>query len=228
LEVNGYVQQLNIRTTILMTLEGNVVQIPNATVYKSIIRNFTTNVNRRENFSVGIGYDDSIHHAQEIARNVLMEHPAVLRDPEPLVLAESLGSSTVNLQIYFWLNGHEHSWLKVRSSVIRLVKLAFQKHGISMPDNAREVVFPEGIPVTMVKQKSESYSQPISNQRQQSTTDPPSPLVDLEPVSTRAEAGLYSEASDIKEQARHVEPLKKEENLLLPPHPVLPDSSKPN
>ena len=36
--VTGYVQQLNVRTTILMTLDGNLVQIPNATVYKSNLR----------------------------------------------------------------------------------------------------------------------------------------------------------------------------------------------
>jgi small-conductance mechanosensitive channel len=46
--VTGYVQQLNVRTTILMALDGNLVQIPNASVYKSNLRNFTTNSNRRE------------------------------------------------------------------------------------------------------------------------------------------------------------------------------------
>jgi small conductance mechanosensitive channel len=49
--VMGYVQQLNVRTTILMTLDGNLVQIPNASVYKSNLRNFTTNANRRETSS---------------------------------------------------------------------------------------------------------------------------------------------------------------------------------
>jgi small conductance mechanosensitive channel len=153
--VTGFVQQLNVRTTILMTLDGNLVQIPNATVYKSNIRNFTANANRREDFVVGIGYVDSINEAQEVARKVLADHPAVLDDPEPSVLADSLGPSTVNLRVYFWLNGGEHSWLKVRSSVIRLIKLAFQQHGISMPDEAREIVFPKGIPVTMLKEKLE-------------------------------------------------------------------------
>ncbi len=151
--VTGYVQQLNMRTTILMTLDGNLAQIPNASVYKSILSNFTTNANRREDFVVGIGYDDAINEAQEIARKVLADHPAVLNDPEPSVLADSLGSATVNLRVYFWLNGREHSWLKVRSSVIRLVKLAFQNQGISMPDEAREVVFPQGVPVTMLAEK---------------------------------------------------------------------------
>jgi small conductance mechanosensitive channel len=149
----GYVQQLNMRTTILMTLDGNLVQIPNASVYKSNLRNFTTTSNRREDFVVGIGYDDAINEAQEIARKVLADHPAVLNDPEPSVLVDSLGRSTVNLRVYFWLNGRTHSWLKVRSSVIRLVKRAFQKHGISMPDEAREVVFPQGVPVTVLDGK---------------------------------------------------------------------------
>jgi small conductance mechanosensitive channel len=149
----GYVQQLNMRTTILMTLDGNLVQIPNASVYKSNLRNFTTTSNRREDFVVGIGYDDAIDEAQEIARKVLADHPAVLNDPEPSVLVDSLGRSTVNLRVYFWLNGRTHSWLKVRSSVIRLVKRAFQKHGISMPDEAREVVFPQGVPVTVLDGK---------------------------------------------------------------------------
>lgn len=69
--VTGYVQQLNVRTTMLMALDGNLVQIPNAAVFRSHLRNFTTNSNRREDFGVGIGYDDSISDAQEIARKVL-------------------------------------------------------------------------------------------------------------------------------------------------------------
>lgn len=125
--VTGYVQQLNVRTTILMTLEGNLVQIPNATVYKSNLCNFTTNANRREDFVVGIGYDDSIDHAQEIARAVLTKHPAVLKDPEPWVLSENLGNATICLRIYFWFDGHKYSPPKVRSSLIRLVKRALKE-----------------------------------------------------------------------------------------------------
>ena len=208
--VTGYVQQLNIRTTILMTLDGNLVQVPNASVYKSNLRNFTTNSNRREDFLVGIGYDDSINEAQEIARKVLADHPAVLNDPEPSVLADSLGSATINLRIYFWLNGRENSWLKVRSSVIRLVKLAFQKHGISMPDTAREVVFPLGVPVTMLDGKSGDGSGVRPRKRRPAEW----PRGEPEAASTKAEAGLYSEAGVIEEQARRVQPLNDGENLL--------------
>ncbi len=202
--VTGYVQQLNVRTTILMTLEGNLVQIPNAAVYKNNLLNYSTNANRREDFVVGIGYDDSIDEAQEIALAVLTEHPAVLDDPAPSVLADSLGKATVNLRVYFWINGREHSWLKVRSSLIRLVKRAFQRHDISMPDEAREVVFPQGVPVTTTEGKA-TQIQPSRKRL---------PEEEADAASTKAEAGLSSEADVIEEQARQAKTLQDEENLL--------------
>lgn len=210
--VTGYVQQLNVRTTILMTLDGNLVQLPNASVYKNNLRNFTTNANRRVDFVIGIGYDDSINEAQEIALKVLESHPAVLNDPEPSVLVDSLGSSTVNLRVYLWLNGREHSWLKVRSAVIRLVKRAFQKHGISTPDEAREVVFPKGIPIIMVNGNPDVREDGPVRQ-----LPPQTPLDEFDAASTKAEGGLASEAEVIKEQARLVRPLNDGENLLKSP-----------
>ena len=209
----GFVQALTTRATIIMTLDGNHVQVPNATVYKSNIHNYSSNPNRRVAFTIGIGYDDSIAEAQEVALNVLEEHPAVLDDPEPLVLVDSLGSATVNLRIYFWLDGSQHSWLKVKSSVIRLVKRAFQSESISMPDEAREMIFPEGVSVRL---------QEPHDEKQQSITATSEPATlgqSVEPasVSTDAEAGLRSEAGEIEEQARHSRKPEEGENLLKPP-----------
>jgi small conductance mechanosensitive channel len=204
--VTGYVQRLTSRTTVLMTLDGNQVQVPNSTVFKSTIRNFTSNPNRRDDFIVGIGYDDSIPLAQEIALKVLAEHPAVLTEPEPLVLVENLGPSTVNLRVYFWLDGGQHSWLKVKSSVIRLVKRAFKDSGISLPDEAREVTFPHGVPVRMIEGEGAAER-----------SDPAlaKPAAEPETVATKGEAGLQSEAAEIKEQARRS--WTPGENLLTPP-----------
>jgi hypothetical protein len=139
-----------------------------------------------------------------------VDHPAVLNDPEPAVLADSLGTSTANLRVYFWINGREHSWLKVRSSVIRLVKRAFQEQGISMPDEAREVVFPQGIPVTMLAGKPAEAHAAAQGKRLSAQAR----HEELDVVSTKAEAGLYSEATVIEEQARQAQPLKEGENLL--------------
>lgn len=216
--ITGYVQQLTVRTTVLMTLNGNQVEIPNATVYKSTIRNYSSNKNRREDFTVDIGYDDSIPAAQEVAFKVLREHPAVLKDPEPWALVDSLGSSTVVLRVYFWLDGSRHSWLKVKSSIIRLTKRAFQDAGISMPDESREVVFPQGVPVRMLSEESAE----LTLRSAEEVGDTKSPEQETaaspeEPVATRAEGGLNSEAGEIKGQAKQLRRLD-DDNLL--PHPA--------
>jgi hypothetical protein len=91
--------------------------------------------------------------------------------------------------------------------VIRLVKRAFQKHGISMPDEAREVVFPQGVPVTMLDGKPADALGATPGKRLPLHEEP-------DEVSTKAEAGLYSEAVVIEEQARQAQPLKDGENLL--------------
>jgi small-conductance mechanosensitive channel/DNA invertase Pin-like site-specific DNA recombinase len=198
----GFVQLLTTRATVIMTLEGNHVQIPNATVYKSKIFNYTSNPNRRVGFTVGIGYEDKITTAQELVMGVLAEHPAVLKEPEPLVLVDNLGSATVNLQIYFWVDGSQHGWQKVRSSAIRLVKRTFQNAHISMPDEARELIFPHGVTVRLVEPGDTDI---MAEDKAQ---------LEPETISTEAEGGLRSEAGEIERQARHSRTPEEGENLL--------------
>lgn len=209
--ITGFVQMLTIRATVLMTPDGNHVQIPNATVYKSNIHNYTSNPNRRVDFAVGIGYGDNILSAQEIALKILSEHPAVLKDPEPWVLVDNLGPSTVDLRVYFWLDGRLHSLVKVKSSVIRLVKQGFQEAGISMPGEARELIFSDEVPVRMIEPEEfpEKYAEPVFKKASQEGMEP-------KKVSIDAEGGLYSEADQIQEQARQSRTPEEGQNLLKP------------
>ncbi len=159
----GFVQRLTIRATLLMTLDGNHLQIPNSTVYKSNILNYTSNPNQRIRFLIGIGYDASVTNAQNIAARIFAEHPAVLSEPEPWILVDELASSTINLKFYIWVNGSKHNFLKVKSSVLRQIKNAYLTEGISMPDDARERVHLDG--VVMQPQKVSSFSskkEPVS------------------------------------------------------------------
>lgn len=214
--ITGYVQRLTVRTTVLMTLSGNQVEIPNATVYKSTIRNYSSNKNRREDFTVGIGYDAPIPAAQEVALKVLREHPAILKEPESWALVDGLGASTVVLRIYFWLDGNEHSWIKVKSSVIRLIKRAFQDAGINMPDESREVVFPQGVPVRRIAE-GDSGERKTGDIAEPGLPEPERIASPAEPVATSAEGGLNSEAGEIKYQAKQSRPMQGDNLLTHPP-----------
>ncbi len=189
--VQGIVQRMTVRSTVLMTLDGNHVQIPNSAVYKSTIRNFTANPKLRLDFTVGVGYDVPVAQAQDVALRVLQHHPAVLGDPEPWVLAESLGPASVVIRIYFWIDGHKHNGLKVRSALIRLVKQDFEEAGITMPDEAREVIFPQGVPVRMLE--AETQRPPAAEHKlHRAVTDQ---------AATASEGDLASDTENLQEQA---------------------------
>lgn len=79
-----------------------------------------------------------------------------------------------------------------------------------MPDEAREVVFPRGIPVTLLDGKQEATKEaetlkaPVELPRSEG----------LDAVSTKAEAGLSNEAGILEEQARQAKLVGEAENLL--------------
>jgi small conductance mechanosensitive channel len=131
--VTGHVDRLTLRVTILISLDGNHLQIPNSTVYKSNIRNYSTNPNHREDFVIGIGINCSISKAEEIALKLISEHEAILQDPEPFVLVDSLAKDSVNLRVYYWIDNRKYNFLKVKSSVLRLIKQEFQAEEIGFP-----------------------------------------------------------------------------------------------
>ncbi len=206
-EHHGIVQNLNMRTTVLLTLDGNHVQIPNAFVFKSVITNFSTNPNRRAEFKVGIGYDDSVLAAQKVIIDALHAHPAVQNDPEPIALVDELGASTVTIRVQFWFDGRSYSIFKVRSALMRQVKRALQDAGISMPDEAREIIFPEGVPIRRI-----ARDQPETEVREQS----PVPDTGDNAVATVGEGDLVSEEEDLERQADATDLSDTGENLLVP------------
>ncbi|HBL41888.1 mechanosensitive ion channel family protein [Gimesia sp.] len=213
--IQGFVQRVNTRGTLLMSLDGNHIQIPNAIIYKSKILNFTSNPKVRLDFLVGVGYDVPLNDAQSIAKGILESHPAVLDDPEPIVLVESLGSSTVNLRLYYWINGHQFSVLKVNSSMMRLVKTTFEERGFSMPDDAREVIFPQGVPVTMVSAE-EAEAKKTAPAKQPPLTPPRSPVaIPEEETVTEAEGSLASEYNELERQSQQARDPEEDSTDLL-------------
>lgn len=194
---SGTVQSMNTRSTVLVSIEGNHIQIPNATVFKNNIVNFTTAPMRRETLDVGIGYDVSITDAQDVILNVLTHHEAVMTDPAPMVLVDTLGGSTVNIRAYFWMDGHRYSVLKVRSALLRLIKKALIEEGISMPDEAREIIFPNGVPIVAAEGRTgdaADHSQGVAAHPAASRAPQPESAFEPEHPASAGEGDLSSDA----------------------------------
>jgi small-conductance mechanosensitive channel len=130
----GKVVRLTSRATILLTFDGNHVRLPNATVFKAPIVNFSRKPERRFQFVVGVGVEENLASAQDLAVEVLRKIEGVLEEPAPFSLVETLGDSNVALRVFAWVDQQKSDFGRVRSEAIRLVKNAFDAQGIEMPE----------------------------------------------------------------------------------------------
>jgi small conductance mechanosensitive channel len=148
---SGTVQNLNMRGTTIMDLDGNLILIPNALIITSVVQNNTANPKTRYSFYVGIGYSDSLDEAISIIRTALKKIPEILSEPEPIVVAENLTPATVNINIYYWIDALKFNPLIVKSNAVNEVKCALLEYCITMPDEAREVILIKAPSITAPK-----------------------------------------------------------------------------
>lgn len=135
-EHQGKVVRLTSRDTVLMTLDGNHLRIPNAAVFTGTIVNFTRNPLRRFEFTVGVGVQENLSRVIQEGMGVLKATEGVLPDPAPRVLVDALGDSSVTIRCFGWVDQRRADFGKARSEAIRRLKEAFDAAGIEMPEPA--------------------------------------------------------------------------------------------
>lgn len=239
-DFTGIIQKVTARATTLVDFDGNHIQIPNATIYKGVIKNLTANPLMRGQFVIGVGYDADIQQAQQIAQEITAEQDNVLNDPEPQILIDELGPSTYNIKVYFWVDVEKTSVLKMASVLMRKITQAFLEANISMPDDARERIFPEGMHIYHASEKgalSANPSENVANELSESTTEQKNvKSFDSEknsgatenrnerssakaagttrPQESKVNDDVSSEAHEIREQARKSRDPEAGENIL--------------
>ena len=130
----GRVVRLTARELVLLTVDGNHVRLPNATVFKSVLVNYTLNPRRLFSFEVGVGVTDDLVAAQRIGVETLEAMNGVMDDPPPFARVHALADSTVTLRFHGWVDQESADFLKVQSEAIRLVKQALDEQGVEMPE----------------------------------------------------------------------------------------------
>lgn len=135
--VGGTVQSVSIVATTVATPDNQVIIIPNKNVWGNVITNVTASTTRRVDLVFGISYEDSIPEALEVMERVVKDHPAVLKDPEPVVRVHQLADSSVNFICRPWVKTKDY-W-NVYWDLTHQMKEAFDAAGISMPFPQRDI-----------------------------------------------------------------------------------------
>ncbi|MBW1904964.1 MAG: mechanosensitive ion channel [Deltaproteobacteria bacterium] len=135
--VMGKVDKMNLVSTMVLTLDNQLLVVPNKQIWGGVIRNVTHQTKRRIDMKFGIGYSDDIPKAEKVLTEIATSHEKVLKDPEPVVRLHELGDSSVNFVVRPWSKTEDY-W-DVYWDITREVKQRFDAEGISIPFPQRDV-----------------------------------------------------------------------------------------
>ncbi len=132
-DVKGTIVDIQARATIVQKFDGTKVTIPNGLILSTNVISYTSNPFRRIEIPVGISFKSDIDKAKMVALDVLKNHSRIEETPSPYVIVTDLADSAVMLSVRGWIKSKGVSWLRVKSELIRDVKLGFDKNGIEIP-----------------------------------------------------------------------------------------------
>lgn len=136
-EINGdqgKVIRLTSRATILLSFDGNHIRIPNATVFKSRIINFSQNRERRFMFTIGVDSGADLGAARELAVQKVQDLPFVLSEPAAAAWLGDITDAGVEITVVGWIDQGETSLVQARGEALRLVKGSLEAEGITLPN----------------------------------------------------------------------------------------------
>lgn len=140
--IRGTVLTMNLRDTQIKTMDGKDVFIPNGTIIKNPLTNFTIDGYLRYDFTVGLDYGSDYRRAMEVILKAIEGIPGVLAEAKcPSVWISNLAESTLNLQVNFWVNTFDRSRsdLETKSQAIIAVLEALDKEGFNLPARIIEI-----------------------------------------------------------------------------------------
>lgn len=139
----GTVEDVNFRTVVVRTFDGERVLVPCAQVLDNPITNFTVLGRRRTTVSVAVSYDADLRRTREILLDALKQTDGVLDRPAPEVWVKDFADSGIEIAVRFWHAPDVATLWSVRSEVAIVVKETLDQVGVEIPFPQRVLRFVE-------------------------------------------------------------------------------------
>jgi len=128
----GVVKDIDSRTVVMRGLDGTWIRVPNSKVLKDPIVTLTTESFRRSRLTVGVAYDTNLADAAEVIVAALDRVARICDDPPPLVVLRQFGSSSIDLDVYYWHASDVPAELAATHDVMLAIHQAFAAVGITI------------------------------------------------------------------------------------------------
>ncbi|MEQ9148290.1 MAG: mechanosensitive ion channel [Cytophagales bacterium] len=134
IEAQGYsgsVREIQIFNTILKTGDNKTIILPNGGLSTSSMTNYSTEPERRVDWTIGIGYGDDADKAKTLIKKLLEEDERILKEPAIFIALSELADSSVNFTVRAWVKAGDY-W-PVFFDMNEKVYKNFDKEGLNIP-----------------------------------------------------------------------------------------------
>ena len=144
----GFIEKINVRSTVLRTFDNAALIIPNSDIISRQLTNWTFKDRRmRRTIQIGVSYGTDPKMVEQTLYELAENHPRVMREPAPLVLFTDFGESALIFKLMFWtlLDYGLTTENEIRFELDRVFRekniiIPFPQHDLhirSMPNQAR-------------------------------------------------------------------------------------------
>jgi small-conductance mechanosensitive channel len=139
--IRGRVEEVTVRMTLIRKLDGVLVAMPNAILFKNPVTVLTAREKRRISLVCSVSYGTDVDEAREVIRDALAHCTSVEHGMAIDVLAAELSDSSVDFLVRWWTDpvpGDEH---RSRDEVVAAVRRHLREAGIEIPFPQRVLTF---------------------------------------------------------------------------------------
>jgi small-conductance mechanosensitive channel len=136
-DIEGTVQAVETRATLLKTFAGRLVIIPNSEIYTRSVTVHTAYEMRRSEIVVPVGLEVDLGKAIELYREAVRALPDVLDDPPPDVLPWAFTNNNVDIRVRWWTKPQRTFEVRTRAAVVMAIKRASEEAGIALPADTK-------------------------------------------------------------------------------------------
>lgn len=143
----GRVETVQIRNTILRTVDGELVVVPNAEIYKNVVQVLTHEEHRRVRIICGVGYGEDVAEARRVIKRAVTSCDSVNTSKSVEIFAQEFADSSINFEIAWWTGATPLEQRASRDEVVEAVKSALDENDIEIPFPYRTLTFPETLSI---------------------------------------------------------------------------------
>ncbi len=130
-DIIGTVQSINLLSVALKTFDSQYVRVPNETIIKANLINYSHFPFRRIKTELSVSYDTDLRRAETILIDTAKKNRFVVADPAPSVLWTAFASSGISCALLAWTSVQDYG--TARNSIFIDINERLKAEGIEIP-----------------------------------------------------------------------------------------------